>query len=165
MPFEENMRKLSALFILSLVLLTMSCSKKFTPEEMLAAAKEIDQKSAAAANNKDIATYMTFRWNSPDYTVLDLTNFVKGFETFKKAYMDWVATLKECKFEFTETQNTVSGDIVIGQHKWKAENVGPDGVRKHQTGLYSDVKAFRDGKWVVVSETYVKLTDTADKQP
>jgi len=126
---------------------------------MLAAAADIDKKSAEAANNKDIATYMSMRWNSPDYTILDMGKFYKGFDGFKKAFMDWVATLKESKFEFTETQNTVSGDVVIGQHKWKAEQVGQDGVRKHQIGLYSDVKAFRDGKWVVISETYVKLPD------
>lgn len=145
--------------ILSVLLFTISCTSKGpAPAEMLAAAKALDQKHVAAFNSRDIDAFMAVRLSDASLAVLDEDEFIFGWQNYKDAIQKFLASKKSIEFAFTEARNIIAGDQVLGQHKWHEVSVRNDGKRKVSTGLHSDVKALRDGKWVIVAETWVELT-------
>jgi ketosteroid isomerase-like protein len=154
--FEVHVRNTLALCLI-LTTLSSACNKGSAPDEMLAAADALDKKLVAASNKRDVDLYMETHWNSPKLTVLDETDFSHGWVDFKEALSTYFKGFSEFKFAFTESKNIVDVDLVLGEHKWSAEYTLLNGTKRIERGLHSDVKAVRDGKWVIISATWVKL--------
>jgi ketosteroid isomerase-like protein len=129
---------------------------------MKVAADALDQKAVEAFNKRDAKAVMELRYKSPNYNVLDERELVVGWETFNKGVEPWLATFKEFKFAYTDSRNIVEGDLVFGQHKWTSEETKLDGTKRVVTGIHSDVKAVRDGKWVILSESFAQVMPKPD---
>jgi len=123
------------------------------PAEMVAAADAVDQKFLDAFNKPDLDALMTTWWNNADVVSIGLDGKpVKGFEAVKGGYDGTLKGLHGAKLEFTDRHNIASGDLVLGYGTWKATIPTEKGPPTVMEGRYSDVKAFRDGKWVYVMD-------------
>jgi ketosteroid isomerase-like protein len=134
-----------------------ACTNGPSPAEMLTAAKVLDDKVVDAFSKRDVEALMDTHWNSPNLAILDEDEFFLGWETFKAPTASYLKQFKEVRFSYIESRNIVDGDLVLGQHKWHASSIGTDGALREETGLHSDVKALRNGKWVIIAETFVRL--------
>src|SRR5690349_1035318 len=116
------------LLCLLITMLTGACSPKTpTPAEMIAAAEALDKRVVEASNKLDAAAFMATHWNSPNLAILDMDEFVLGWEEFNKGMIEYLNGLSEAKVAYTQSKNVVAGYLVLGQHKWTAEGVKKDG--------------------------------------
>ena len=138
-------------FILSGIFLTGCAPAGETPEQMIAAARALDDSFAKAYNNADVDAIMDTYWNSPEVVLFDPGGMQNiGWDNIKASMTETFASAPGGKFEFTETNQKVAGDIVIGWGLWAFTMTTPDGSTFKMEGRYTDVKARRDGKWVYI---------------
>ncbi len=138
-----------AAVVMSLVL---GCAPQGDREaEMLAAAKDLDQRFIAALSSGDVDAVMATYWNSPDLVSYPIGVLeTRGWDATKEDIAQAFDNMPETAFELTETNYMVAGDVVIGWGKWVAKVPLPGGQELTVIGRYTDVKAIRDGKWVYI---------------
>lgn len=157
--------RINLITALSLLCLFLGCSSKtLTPEEMVIASQALDKKSVDAISKLDIAAFMDARWNDPKLTVLDEDEIIVGSETYGKGIGAWLKKFKSMKAAYTDSSNVSDGTLVFGQQKWSIDGVLNDGTVRNFNGLHTDVKAMRNGKLVIVSETWVRLPLKPEEQ-
>jgi uncharacterized protein (TIGR02246 family) len=144
-------------FLLLLVVATtffLSCKcKEHDPEEMLTAAKALDQQFIEAYNKGDVDAIMTLYWNSPDLIsyppgALEL----RGWQAVKEAMAQTFVQAPGGILKITEGNHQVAGDVVLSWGKWTFTMPMPGGSSMEMTGRFSDVKTERDGKWVYIMD-------------
>lgn len=119
------------------------------PDEMVAAARALDQAFVAAFNRGDADALSSLNWNNPDAVLFPPGALeARGWPAIRKANADSVAALPGAKIELIESHQIPAGDVVIGWGKWRLTIPAPDGTVTEIIGRHTDVKAERDGKWV-----------------
>jgi ketosteroid isomerase-like protein len=146
-------------FILSAIFLFMlaSCSNDTKKEttvstnDLIAAANELDSLFLVAFNNGDADAIMKLHWNSPDLCAYPPGEIqVKGFDAVKAGYVRDFASSKGAKLEYTSTNNIPFTDGVVGHGTFRWTMPIEGGSPMVFDGRYSEVKAFKDGKMVII---------------
>lgn len=132
--------------------LFLGCApQRENPEQMVAAAKELDQQFIAAANKGDVDAIMACYWNSPDLIVYPPDEMeVRGWQAQKAGFKHFVATMPNAKWELVEPNYKAVGDVVISWGKVKLTVPSEGGAPVEMLFRYTDVRTKRDGKWVVI---------------
>jgi ketosteroid isomerase-like protein len=121
------------------------------PDQMIAAAKTVDQQFLDAFNKGDSTAVMATYWNSPDLVIYPPGEMeAKGWPAGKAAFDRMFGGMKGAKLELTESNYRAMGDAVVGFGKWRITMPGPNGTTTEMLGRYTDVIAQRDGKWVYI---------------
>ncbi|MBI3450127.1 MAG: nuclear transport factor 2 family protein [Acidobacteria bacterium] len=124
-----------------------------TPAEKVAAANAVEKQFLAAFNKADLDALMATYWKSPDLVFIDLGGMgVRGWDAAKAGWQEALKGLTGAKLEITESHNTAFGETVLGWGRWKMTIPAAQGAPQVMEGRFSDVKAFRDGKWVYVMD-------------
>jgi len=122
-----------------------------TPEQMIAAAKALDQQFVETYRKGDVDAVMATYWNSPDLVSYPPDAMeVRGWQAAKDALTHSFASMPGATLELIESNYQVAGDVVIGWGKWRVKMTLPDGESMMLDGRYTDVKTKRDGKWVYI---------------
>jgi ketosteroid isomerase-like protein len=119
-------------------------------EELIAAGEKLDSLYRIAFNNQDVDALMHLHWNSPELLSYPPgEQQVKGYDAIKAAYARDFAANKGAKMEYLSVVNVPFTDGIAGYgtYKWTMP-VGDSLVTGE--GRYSDIKAFKDGKLVIV---------------
>jgi ketosteroid isomerase-like protein len=121
------------------------------PDQMIAAAKTVDQQFLDGFNKGDVNAVMAMYWNSPDLVIYPPAAMeAKGWAAGKAAFEKMFGDMKGAKLELTESNYRAMGDAVVGFGKWRITMPGPNATTIEMLGRYTDVIAQRDGKWVYI---------------
>ena len=118
--------------------------------QLIASAKALDAKFAAAFNSGNVDAVMDTYENSPELVSFppDAMEAV-GYAAVKAGYAKSFAGMPGAKLEITDAHYRVVGEAVIGYGQWKMVLPGANGsAQVEMTGRFTDVKAERNGKWV-----------------
>lgn len=119
--------------------------------DVLAAAYEVDSLYLVAYNNADVDALMKLHWNNPDLLIYPPgVPEIKGYNAVKASYIKDFAASKGAKLEYTSVYNVAYADVVAGggTYTWTMPEV--DGTLTVLHGRYTDIKAFKDGKMVIL---------------
>lgn len=144
---------LIALFLLTFVRCSNEAKKAevVSTADMLAAANELDSLFLVAFNNGDAEAIMKLHWNSPDLRAYPPGEMqVNGFDAVKAGYVRDFASSKGSKLEYTSTNNIPFADGVVGHGTFRWTMPMEGGSPMVFDGRYSEVKAFKDGKMVII---------------
>ncbi len=135
-------------------LLTTSCSPPGPDHTaMIEAAKAVDSEWVEAFNRADIDALMRIYWNNPALLVYPSDAMeLHGWEQVRDSYTKMMSNMKNSTASLSDTRYTAAGDVVICSGKWTIVVPTEEGPVFEIHGRYSDVKAERDGKWVIVME-------------
>jgi ketosteroid isomerase-like protein len=145
-------RVFHSIVLFTVLVSTINCagqtSQGASQEQMIEAAKSLDQRIVAAINKGDVDAVMATYWNSPELVfyapdALEL----RGWQAVKNALAESFARTPGAKLELLESNYQVAGDVVIGSGKWRMTIPSQTGVTE-LLGRYTDVKTQKDGKWV-----------------
>ena len=137
----------SILIVAALALLSGGAAPGPTPEQMIASAKEVDQRFCQAFSKGDVDAIMATYWNSPELVVYPPDAMEQhGWAAVKESYKNFPGA----KLELIDPHYMVAGDVVIGWGKWKLTLTGADGKPMDMFGRYTNVMAQKDGKWVYI---------------
>lgn len=144
----------SRLSALTVLLVLAACAPKGpSPEAMVAAADSLDQQFLAGYNAQDANAVMATYWHSPELVSIALMGTpLSGWDANLAAYQASLPTMTGAELSFTDSHNTVVGDVVLGWGSWASSIPMADGTTLVLQGRYSDVKALRDGKWVYIMD-------------
>ncbi|HEX9658118.1 MAG TPA: nuclear transport factor 2 family protein [Bacteroidota bacterium] len=144
----------ASILLLSVEAMLLGCAPKPpNPDEMIAAAKDLDQKFVEAYNKGDVDAVMATYWNSPDLVSYPPDAMqAKGWEAAKEGITHALSAMPGFKLELTAPEYIVAGDMVISYGTWKGTVTPPAGEPMTFEGRYSDVKAKKDGKWVYIMD-------------
>ncbi len=151
-PFPSILYPLfSILFFLTL---SPGCNKPAANHDiMIAAAKELDSRWVETFNRGDVDGLMDVYWNNPALLVYPSDAMeLLGWEQVRNSYSRTMSNMKQATATLSDTRYTVAGDVVICYGKWTIVVPTEEGPIFEIHGRYSDVKAERDGKWVIVME-------------
>jgi ketosteroid isomerase-like protein len=124
-----------------------------TPAELVAAANASDRQFIDAFNRADVDGVMATYWNSPELVSIGLDGMgAQGWDATKAATADMFKGMSGATLEFTESHNTAYGDVVLGWGRWKVTIPAAEGPGQVMEGRYSDAKAMRDGRMVVIMD-------------
>ncbi|HEX5818806.1 MAG TPA: nuclear transport factor 2 family protein [Gemmatimonadales bacterium] len=122
-----------------------------SPEEMIAAATALDSQYLDAFNREDADALMATYWHSPRLVSIGLDGSApQGWEGASAAWHESMDGNPDSRLEFVESHNVPLGEAVIGWGRWRLTTPSDSGPPEVLEGPYSDVKAFRDGRWVRV---------------
>ena len=138
----------------ALVTLTGACAPTSpSPAQIVAAADSVDQRFLAAFNKGDVDALMATYWQSPDLVSIGLDGMgLKGWDATKASWAGLFSAMPGAQLEFTTHQNEAFGDVALGSGTWRLTTPVAGGDTQVMQGRFSDVKAFRDGKWVYVMD-------------
>ena len=144
---------LTALFLVTLA----SCSNETKKDaaisnaDLLAAADELDSLFLVAFNNGDADAIMKLHWNSPDLRAYPPGEMqVNGFDAVKAGYVRDFASSKGATLEYTNANNLPFADGVVGYGTFRWTMPMEGGQPMVFDGRYTEVKAIKDGKMVIV---------------
>ncbi len=119
--------------------------------DLLAAAEELDSLFLVAFNNGDAEAIMQLHWNSPELRAYPPGEpQVSGYDAVKASYVRDFTENKGAKLEYLSTNNIPFADGVVGHgtFRWSMPMEGAEPMVFE--GRYSEVKAFKDGKMVII---------------
>jgi len=137
--------------------------------ELVAAANELDSLFLIAFNKGDADAIMNLHWNSPDLRAYPPGEpQLNGYEAVKASYLKDFASTIGAKLEYTSTHNISFADVVIGHgtFTWTLPVEGAPAGSPPMVfnGRYSEVKAVKDGKMVIVLDhTSVPMAPPAEE--
>jgi ketosteroid isomerase-like protein len=104
-------------------------------------------------NNGDVDGLMKLHWNSPEllsYPPDELQ--LKGYDAVKNSYTKGFSENKGARLEYTSTYNIPYTDGVagFGTYRWVMPIEGGSPIIVE--GRYTDVKAYKDGKMVIIHD-------------
>ena len=139
--------------VLVLALLIQGCSSKpaESQKEMIKAADELDKKFGDAFNKGDVNAVMETYWNNTELVSFS-PDALEGanYEQCKVGLTKALEAMKGATLQFSKSQNTVAGEVVLGSGYWTITL--PDSASTKLNGRYTDVKAKKDGKWVYIMD-------------
>jgi len=123
------------------------------PTEMIAAAKALDRQWAEAFNKGDIDGLMALYWNSPDLVVYPSDAMeLHGWDQVKESYRMMVGNMQHATISYGDLDYAAAGDVVISRGTWTISVPTLEGPVFDIRGRFTDVKAVRNGTWVIVME-------------
>lgn len=147
-------------FVLSAftVLVMGSCNSETSKNEaivstsnLISAANKLDSMFLVAFNNGDADAIMKLYWNSPELKTYPPSEMqVNGFDAVKAGYVRDFASSKGAKLEYTNTNNIPFADGVVGHGTFRWTMPMEDDSPMVFDGRYSEVKAIKDGKMVII---------------
>lgn len=149
--------------LLIAMLLQVACNRDIqSPAELLAQAANIDKQSIISFNSGekgDLEGYLSHFWNSPELVIVDVGKLILGFEAWKSEIISQLNQRGASRFSYTQSENIVQGNFVIGhgRYKYVLEKLGAP--PKTYEGIYTDVKAMRNGKMVIVTAHYSRVNE------
>lgn len=155
----QHSRMSDFILIVCFFLAMVSCNNKTNKDEtkavattdLIAAANELDSLFLVAFNNGDAEAIMKLHWNSPELRAYPPGETqVNGFEAVKAGYVRDFASNKGAKLEYTNTNNIPFADGVVGHGTFRWTMPVEGGSPMVFEGRYSEVKAFKDGKMVII---------------
>lgn len=157
--------RISSIFAIMAVII--GCAPRGeSPEQMIAAAKALDQQFATAYNNGDVDGVMATYWNSPDLVSFPPgTMEARGWQAVKDDLAQFLASAPGLKLELLEANYKVVGEVVLGYGKWRATIPAGGDNPVVLNGRYSDVHAKRNGKWVYIMDHASVPLPPAEKSP
>jgi len=124
-----------------------------TPEQMIAAAKALDEAFFKAFSAGDAEGVAATYWHSPDVVSFPPDAMeVRGWDAIKQAYVDAFKSMAGAKLEAYDVHYLVAGEFVFTWGRWRMTMAGSDGKPVTMEGRYSDLKGKRDGKWVFIHD-------------
>jgi len=162
------MRKfMVSLVLFSLVALTSaSLASAESPDQMIAAAKVLDERFEQAFNRNDVNGMMSLYWNNPELTVFFPGEMVaRGWDEAKKAAESMFAEMPGAKIKISDQHYKPAGDVVYCWGLWSLEAPPAHGNPPTKLeGRFTDVRAKRDGKWVYIHDhASVPLPEPSEK--
>jgi ketosteroid isomerase-like protein len=144
----------ASILLLSVEAMLLGCAPKPpNPDEMIAAAKDLDQRFVEAYNKGDVDAVMATYWNSPDLVSYPPDAMqAKGWTATKEGMAHTFASMPGFKLELIDPVYIVAGDMVICYGTWKGTMTPPGGGQITIEGRYSDVKAKKNGKLVYIMD-------------
>ncbi len=144
---------LTALFLLTLASCSNETKKDATisTADLIKAAEELDSLFIVAFNSGDADAMMKLYWNSPDlqaYFPMDMQ--LKGYDAVKASYVRDFTVSKGAKLEYTSAYNIPFENGVVGHGTFRITMPVPEGEPMVFEGRFTEVKAFKDGKMVVI---------------
>ncbi len=124
-----------------------------TQEELISEANKLDSLFLVAFNKGDVDGLMSVLWNSPELVAYPPGELqLKGYDAVKDLYVKEFATNKGAVLAYTGTYNIPFADGVagFGTYTWTLPVEGKDPIVAE--GRYSDIKAFKDGKMVIIHD-------------
>lgn len=119
--------------------------------DLIAAANELDNLFLVAFNNGDAEAIMKLHWNSPDLrTYPPGETQVNGFDAVKAGYVRDFSSNKGATLEYTDANNIPFTDGVVGYGTFRWTMLMEGSEPMVFDGRYTEVKAMRDGKLVIV---------------
>ncbi len=153
------MRKSAATLIahgatLVLASLLLSACKGATDEQaLISAAKAVDEQWVDAFNKADIDALSKLYWKDPSLLMYPSDGMeLRGWDAVKAYHSGALSHMKGATASLSGTNYTVAGDMVVCYGKWKIMVPTGEGPVLEIHGRYSDVKAKRDGAWVIIME-------------
>jgi uncharacterized protein (TIGR02246 family) len=137
--------------VATVVLLLVGCAPKGpNPDEMIAAAKELDQRFLDAFNAQNADGVMDTYMNSPDVVSFPPggQTIVRGWDAIKSAVEADFQNMKGARLTISDSHYEVAGNAVITWGLWNMTMPLPDGTTLELDGRYTDVKKEHNGKWV-----------------
>ena len=123
-----------------------------TAAEMVAAAAAIDLRYMEAFSKGDVDGVMATYWNSPNTVSIGPDGMgTRGYDAIKAGFAGMFGAMPGAKLELTDARNEAIGDVVLGSGTWKL-TIPAKPKPQVMEGRYSDVKAMRDGRWVLVMD-------------
>jgi len=144
---------LTAVFLLTLVSCNNETKKEATasPDELIAAANELDSLFLIAFNKGDAEAIMKLYWNNPDLRVYPPGEQpIIGFENAKAWYIKNFASTVGAKLEYISANNIQHGDEVVAHGVFKWTMPMEDGSQMSILSSYSEIKAFKNDRMVIV---------------
>jgi len=153
--FTRNHFSLGALLFLALISCNTGPKQEKKENDLVAAANQLDSLFLVAFNKGDADAIMNLHWNSPDLRAYPPGEpQLNGYEAVKASYLKDFEANKGAKLEYTSTHNIPFADVVIGHgtFTWTmpVEGAPADSPPMVFNGRYSEVKAVKDGKMVIV---------------
>jgi ketosteroid isomerase-like protein len=147
-----HMHKLiSVLLIFTGCLIPLGCSPQANNAQMIGSAIALDQRFLHAFNRGDVDAVMATYWNSPDLIVYSPTIAeAHGWKAAHDALAEAMTGATGARLELTESHYQVAGEFVIAWGKWRMSIPSLDGFPFEIEGRYTNVKAQKKGKWVVI---------------
>ncbi|MEP7197959.1 MAG: nuclear transport factor 2 family protein [Saprospiraceae bacterium] len=166
-------RTINLTIVLTLITIAMlfnACNSgqpKDNRTDLLASANELDSLFLVAFNSGDADAIMKLHWNSPELNAYPPGEMqVSGYDKVKESYTRDFATNKAAKLEYTDAHNMVFNDVVVGYGTFKWTMPMEGGAPMEFNGRYSEVKAMKDGKLVILLDhTSVPMTPPAEEMP
>lgn len=122
-----------------------------TTAEKMAAAEALDRRYVEAFNKDDADALMATYWKSPELLSIGLDGIIlRGWETTS---VEWHASMDghpNSRLEFLESNNALVGEGVMGWGRWRLTTVLDSGSVAVLEGPYSNIKAQKDGEWVII---------------
>ena len=115
--------------------------------------QELDRQFVEAFNQKDVATVMSFYWNSPDLVMVRGDGTVhRGWDAVRQGFERFFAGMESVDAEITEASHVPSGDGVLGVGTATIHFQPKGGAPPMQlTVRFTDYRRKQAGKWVFVS--------------
>jgi ketosteroid isomerase-like protein len=133
-------------------------------DQMVEAAKQIDQRYSESFSNGDVDGVMALYWNSPDLVVYPPDQMqIKGWDAERQALADVIKSLPGAKLELMDPQYLPVGNAVIGWGLWKLSFPNSHGTIPDTIGRYTTVSMKKDGKWVVIHDHISQTQPLATK--
>ena len=131
--------------------LTGCAADQIRNQKMISAARAADQRFVEAYNRGDVDAVMSNYWNSPNLIVYPPTALeAKGWDAVRESMRQGLTNASGARIEFTQSRYEVAGDVVICSGKWRMTLPSKDGFPFVVEGRSTNVKAQRNGKWVVI---------------
>lgn len=120
-------------------------------QKMISAARLVDEHFVSAYNRGDIDGLMSNYWNSPELIVYPpMALETKGWNAVKAGISQGLVSSPGARINFVDSRYQVIGDAVICSGKWRMTLPSKDGFPFVVEGRYTDIKAERNGKWVII---------------
>lgn len=142
----------TALIIVALLISSCGTEQpKPAAVDLKAEAEKLDSAFLTAFNAGDAEAIMQLHWNSSElraYTPGEME--VKGYDAVKASYVKDFAGSKGATLTITEANNIVYPDVVVGHGRFTWAMPVEGGAPMTVEGRYTEVKAMKDGKMVIV---------------
>lgn len=124
-----------------------------SPEQMIAAAKELDKAFLEAYNKGDVDGVMATYWNSPEMVSYPPGAMeLRGWENMKAKMTEEFKSMQGGNLTLLEPHYQAFGDAVLGYGTWRFTAPMPNGESMTMDGRYTGVAMKKDGKWVFVHD-------------
>jgi uncharacterized protein (TIGR02246 family) len=146
-------RTLPFITIIFFSLLSPGCERKVNEEELIAAAKETDERWVQAFNSGNTDALADLYWKNPSLLVYPSDGMeLRGWDEVRASYARMLSHMKGATATISDPHYTVAGDVVVTYGRWTITVPTAEGPIFEIQGRYSDVKANKDGKWVIIME-------------
>ena len=154
------MRLCIRVLMLALIILPVACSRQIPSEaDLVAMANKMDEGLADAYNKRDLDGFLKNYLQTPDLVIVDQGRILRGFVAWRQEIMNQFKAIgaKKLTFDLLEKHNLAKGDHVYGFGTFQVLTIAEDGSPQLFKGIYTSIKAWRNGKLVTVMETYTRV--------